>query len=196
MARSATALATLISAPPRCLIRLTAASDPCTSPQEDDVELPPYFVDRDIDEPSIDRDARVVHPGIDTTELGDRCVRRGFDLVPIGHVGNASNRAPAVASDGFDRVIEIGSVARNERYARAATGRAFRCDQSDSAGRTRDDDRLLGEWLELSMHEFADFDDPITAVDESGTERLGATVVPGSEFATEHRVLAQSVLVR
>src|SRR5436190_22501594 len=81
MARSATALATLISTPPHFFRCGTAARLPCTVPHH----------------ATVDTDAGIVHPGVDSAEFLDRALGDDLDFLHVRHICRLP-RAPRCAA--------------------------------------------------------------------------------------------------
>ena len=152
MARSDSALPTLIRAPPLATEVSHGRARPVHLTPVVDVHLPPHVFDREVHDSAVHRHRRVVDPCVDAPELPDRGVGDGVNLRRIRDVGDGVHGAAARPANGFRRVMQVLLVACGEHDTRATLSRVFRGHQPDAARSAGDHHDLFVEGLEREPH--------------------------------------------
>jgi hypothetical protein len=93
---------------------------------------------RRIQQLGVDRNARAVHPGVDTAKAGDRSVGGGAELAMIADIGGGVISRAAGRNDGFRNFTQSRSVARDQHHLRPPLRCRPRGDEADSRTRAGD----------------------------------------------------------
>ena len=103
---------------------------------------------------AVDRDPRVVHPGVETAEQALALVRGRGQGLRVGHVGDRPGAARAARLELLAQLAQVLLAPRDQEHAGSALGGAARRRQADAGGGAGDDEGLTVERLEArSAHD-------------------------------------------
>ena len=109
-------------------------------------------LDGDLLDQAVHRDAGVVDPGVDPSQLGDHVPRHPLHGGMVGHVRDAIARASAAVADLLCRLIQVRFVARHQHHGGASRRGPSRGGETNPARGAGHHQNLLRQRLQLGFH--------------------------------------------